>query len=91
METIYYTTKKTYIRPKKVVDLMEYRRSQQRDAILPAVTVHPAPDTDLYPLLSPEHREAPRGLFVRLCDVLDLIASLALTVSAVAAIYMLVG
>lgn len=89
METIYYTTKKTYIRPKKVVDLMEYKRSmEQKKEILPA---EPYMDADYEPVvLSAEHRERRRTLLEKLRDVADTVTSLVLTLCAIAAISMLI-
>ncbi len=88
METIYYTTKKRYIRPKKIVDLMEYKRSlEQMERCLPAL---PEPAGERAVILPLEPSEPhPQTLLGKVGQVLDMVASLALTLCALAAIFLL--
>lgn len=89
METIYYTTKKRYIRPKKIVNLMEYKRSLEQDnPYLPAVvSTEPCNRREYLSLQEPDN--VPVTPMGKIGQVMDMLASAALVVSALAAIYVL--
>ncbi len=84
METTYLTTRRFVKTQGNVIDFQDYKRKMERGD-LPA---YDAPEE--LPELSREQPQPPRrSLLQRAGDALDLAASLALTVSALAAVLLL--
>ncbi|MCD7757402.1 MAG: hypothetical protein LUH45_04450 [Clostridiales bacterium] len=84
METIYFTTRRFVKTEGNIIDFQDYKRKMERGD-LPA---YDAPEEA--PELSRERpRQERRTPLQRAGDALDLIASLALTVSALAAVFLL--
>lgn len=75
MEVAYYTVSHSVRRRNNVIDLAEYRANMQRDQ---------TPEQSLPVEHAAGRRETP-GMLERAAKVLDLVASAALTVSAVVA------
>ncbi|MCD8146494.1 MAG: hypothetical protein LUD84_04345 [Clostridiales bacterium] len=84
METTYFTTRRFVKTEGNVIDFQDYKRKMERGD-LPA---YDAPE-ELPQLSREQPRQERRPLLQRAGDVLDLAASLALTVSALVAVFLL--